>query len=173
MWKGSLKNVPPHLVTGRRKASHCREIGTRCEHCGAPTMTTRLSRCFVGAAAAATAAAGGNTRKSDSGSSKGSNRHRQNGLRREHHIDTFVNRSSGTTNSLLCARGFSGAATGSPEAERSPSSWRDLFGSTALLTRVAHADALAVGEEMKEGTVISQLGEGEKPELIQRADEQV
>lgn len=42
-----------------------------------------------------------------------------------------------------------------------------------LLTKVAYADALAAEEEMKEGTVISQLEEGEKPELIQRADEQV
>ncbi|CAN0130135.1 unnamed protein product, partial [Ascophyllum nodosum] len=99
----------------------------------------------------------------------------QDEYRRERRVGgNRIYQSFGSTGALPRAWSL-GTATGSSGSERLPSSWRGLLVapvSVMALTKVAYADASASVEGSQDGAMVTQLEKGEKPELIQRADEQ-
>lgn len=133
------------------------------------TMATKLPRCLA-AAAAATALAGtpSNTRKERSGQSPAPHKKQsQHELRRERsRVPSSGNISGGTFKPAV-----------GRDSELSNGVWWALGG--LQLSRVAHADAAAISVVEYEGgtsdgeQIASSVVEEEKPEFIQKADEQV
>lgn len=160
---------------------------------GASTMATRLPRCFAAAAATAAAASAAATSGTPAGSTNAgqASRRRRNG-EEEEEAKARRGPHSGLPASAFAEKvGYASSPAKhcggnnvrpSIDAERRPSpSWKDAIASV-WLGRVAYADAsgfpIVVGEaEGGEGgggdAVLPSLEEGEKPEFIQRADEQV
>ena len=161
---------------------------------GASTMATRLPRCFAAAAATAAAASATATSGTPAGNTNAgqASRRRRNGQEEEEEAkdrrgphcrlpaSAFPEKIGYASSAKHCG---GNNVRPSIDAEGRPSpSWKDVIASVRL-GRVAYADATgfpSVVEEAERGgvgaggdAVLPSLEEGEKPEFIQRADEQV
>ena len=153
-------------------------------------MATRLPRCFAAAAAAASASsASGSSSSRPTPPATATNTRQQAGessRRGRREAAAPADDAAGyNTADGASWRGGAGAGTGLPSALGGPSieaikaSLQGVLSSVRLV-RVAHADAAAVagGADGGDGAAeseptLSPLEDGDKPEYIQRADEQV